>query len=51
MTIGKGYRIVELESFSLDVINRIEELTDLFGLDPDNLIIIARHYKWSTQKM
>ena len=50
-TQGKGYRIVELQAFGLDVINKIEELTDLFGLDRDNLIIIARHYKWSQTKM
>ena len=48
----KGYKIVEVKSFTNDVLERIEELKELYDFEnTDPLIIIARHYKWSQLKM
>ena len=47
----KGYRIVELQSFGLDVLEKLQELGDLYDMTPDLVIIIARHYNWDDSKM
>lgn len=48
---GKNYRVMQSEAVSRQVEERMEELTDLYALEPDPLFIIARHYKWSSDRM
>ena len=47
----KVYRIVELKVFRSDLLERIQSLQELYALDEDSLIIIARTYKWDEDEM
>ena len=47
----KGYKIVEVQSLSVDVITKLNDLRDLFDMDSDAIMILARHYNWSEQNM
>ena len=45
------YEILAPSQVRVKLEEGISELEDLFGLDLDYLIIIARHYKWNQDKM
>ena len=43
----KGFRCIESSEVSKQVVRRIQELQDLYEMDLDSLITIARHYNWN----
>ena len=45
--VGPGYKSVPSELVRVQVVKRIEELQELYSLEMDSLIIIARNYKWN----
>ena len=47
----KGFRFVKSLEVSRQVVARIEQLQDLYALDLDCLIIVARHYNWNIERM
>ena len=48
---GKNYRVMDGEAINNQVLERVEELIDLYAMEEDQLILIARHYDWSADKM
>ena len=49
--MDKGYKILKVEVFTQEVLEKMNELQELFAMETDPLIIIARYYKWSVTRM
>lgn len=47
----KGYKQMEVSNISDAVLQRVQDLQELYEMDEDALIIIARHYKWNPEAM
>lgn len=47
----KGFRCVDGREVSKQVVAKMEQLNELYALATDDLIIIARHYRWNTDAM
>ena len=47
----KGYKAVKSDNIKHQVIARMSEIEDLYGLAVDELIILAQHYKWNGDNM
>ena len=46
---GKGYESLAMDKVRVKCLKKMEDLTDLFAMDEDLLIIIARHYNWNEE--
>ena len=46
-----GFKIVQSREVNKQVLARIEELNDVYTLNADHMIIIARFYSWNVDKM
>ena len=51
VTNDKGYFIVKSQETRKQVLAKIEELQELYEMDLDALILIARHYSWNQDRM
>ena len=47
----KGYKTVKSQLVSEQVIERIKELEELYSMDLDPLIMIAKYYNWNSDRM
>jgi len=51
MASDKGYRFVNQKQVSVQVVERITELEDLYNMCLEQLFLIARHYSWDKDTM
>ena len=51
VTNDKGYFIVKSQETRKQVLAKIEELQELYEMDLNALILIARHYSWNQDRM
>ena len=47
----KGFKVVKSQEVSKQVLAKIDDLKDLYEIDLDALILIARHYSWNQDRM
>ena len=47
----KSYEFIADEEMNGKVIHGLEELTDLFGMEIDELVIVARFFNWNQVRM
>jgi hypothetical protein len=49
--VGKGYETLNMEKVKVMCLKKMVDLNDLFAMDEDPLLLIARYYQWNGAKM
>ena len=48
---GPGYEVLSMDKVRVKVLEKMKDLQELFAMDVDSLILIARHYRWNEESM
>ena len=48
---NNGFKLMHMNDIRISVKAKIEDLQELFAMDNDSLIHIARHFQWNEEKM